>query len=234
MADIILVAGATGGTGQQIVGKLMTRGFAVRALVRDLDKARKLYPEGVELVEGDTRQPITLPNAVVGARAVICATGTRTPAGDNSPQKVDFEGVRNLVLAARNASVPRFVLISMAGATQSGHPRNNFGRVLDWKLTGENALRHSGLAYTIIRPGTLTDAPGGQHAIQIDQGDRLTGTISRSDLAAACIHALDTLTTYHTTFEIVNVEGDPHPLDRADYWQTLFANLKTDRERESA
>ena len=231
MAETILVAGATGGTGQQIVGKLLNKGMPVRALVRNLDKAQALFPEeDFELVQGDTREPVTLPQAVAGARAVICATGTRVPAGENSPEHVDFEGVSNLVRAARNAAVARFILVSSTAVTQPGHPMNNFGRVLDWKLEGERAVRESGLAYTIIRPGGLLDDPGGQGAIVIGQGDTISGTISRSDLASCVVHALDNIATYHTTFEIVAVPGDAHPLDRADYWHDLFAGLKTDRE----
>ena len=70
MAETILVAGATGGTGQRIVGKLLNKGMPVRALARNLDKAQALFPEeDFELVQGDTREPVTLPRAVVGARA---------------------------------------------------------------------------------------------------------------------------------------------------------------------
>ncbi len=230
MPDKILVAGATGGTGQQIVAKLRSAGFEVRALVRDLEKAKELLGNDVELVQGSTLDTITLPRAVVGTQAVICATGTRIPAGDERPERVDYEGVKNLVLATRNASIPRFILISSAMVTHPEHPLNNFGRVLDWKLKGENAVRESGLAYTIIRPGGLTDDSGGASGILIDQGDKISGRISRNDVAAAVRHALNNISTYHTTFEIINVEGDPHSLDRAEHWQNLFAALQTDRK----
>ncbi len=228
MPETILVAGATGGTGQQIVGKLKTAGYGVRALVRNQAKAQGVLGEGVEFVVGSTLDAATLTPAMAGVRAVICATGTRVPVGDDRPERVDYEGVRNLVNAAQTAGVQRFILISSALVTHSEHPLNNFGRVLDWKLKGENALRESGLAYTIIRPGGLTDQPGGMAGVQVDQGDKISGIISRNDVAAAACHALDNITTYHTTFEIVNIPGDPHPLDRAEYWQNLFAALKTD------
>jgi len=228
MANIILVAGATGGTGQQIVGKLKSAGYAVRVLVRDAAKARDLFGDAVEYAVGNTLDPATLAPAVMGVHAVVCATGTRTPVGDDRPERVDYEGVQNLAQAARAAGVQRFILISSAMVTHSEHPLNNFGRVLDWKLKGENAVRERGLAYTIIRPGGLTDQSGGMAGIQIDQGDKISGIISRNDVAAAVCHALDNISTYHTTFEIVNTPGDPHPLDRAEYWQTLFAALKPD------
>ncbi|MFN8561933.1 MAG: NAD(P)H-binding protein [Anaerolineae bacterium] len=90
---------------------------------------------------------------------------------------------------------------------------------------GEDALRTSGLLYTIVRPGGLTDAPGGASALKVDQGDRISGMISRSDVAAVCVAALDEIATYHTTFEIVAEEGTP-----PEHLPNLFASLKTDRE----
>ncbi len=223
----ILIAGATGGVGRHLVGKLMAQDQPVRALVRDRAQGEALFSpaDSAELVVGDVRQPITLPPAVVGARAVICTIGAKAPAGEGSPEKVDYEGVRNLVLATRNAGIGRFILVSSIAVTHPEHPLNNFGRVLDWKLKGEDFLRTSGLSYTIVRPGGLTDDPGGTSAFQIGQGDTISGgRISRSDVAAICLAALDALASFHTTFEVIAEEGDP-PEDL----RVLFASLKTDR-----
>jgi uncharacterized protein YbjT (DUF2867 family) len=214
--------------GRQLVGKLTAQDQEVRALVRDAAQAQEFFgaQDCLTLVEGDTLSPITLPNAVVGVRAVICAITAKAPAGEHSPEKIDYEGVRHLVLAARNASVGRFILVSSLGVTHPEHPLNNFGRKLDWKLKGEEVLRTSGLLYTIVRPGTLTDEPGGIHGIRIGQGDKLSGgLISRSDVAAICLAALDDIATYHTTFEVIAEEGTP-PGNLSE----LFAALKTDRE----
>ena len=228
MTQPILIAGATGGVGQQLVGKLTAQDVDVRALVRDLAQAQKLFSpqDRFQLVEGNTSQTITLPNALVGVRAVICTIGARAPAGENSPEKVDYEGVRNLVIAARNASVGRFILVSSLGVTHPEHPLNNFGRILDWKLKGENVLRTSGLNYTIIRPGGLTDESGGRTALRIEQGDTLDGgRISRSDVAAVCLAVLNDIASFCTTFEVIAQEDAP-PNDLS----ALFATLKTDRE----
>lgn len=230
MSQPILVAGATGGVGQHLVGRLMAQGQPVRALVRDKMRAEKLFgeQEHLTLVEGDARRTITLPSAVVGVRAVICSIRAKAPVGDGSPEKIDYEGVRNLVLAARNAGIKRFILISALGVTHPGYPLNNFGRALDWKLKGEDALRTSGLLYTIVRRGELTDAPGGVRGIRVDQGDRMTGTISRSDVASVCVAALDAIATYHTTFDIINDYSTP-----PETLSELFASLQTDRERDT-
>ena len=230
MSQPILVAGATGGVGQHLVGRLMAQDQNVRALVRDMSRAEQLFSaqDRLTLVEGDTTKPITLPSAVVGASAVICAIAAKAPVGETSPEKIDYEGVRNLVLAARNAGVRRFILVSALGVTHPEHPMNNFGRMLDWKRKGEDVLRTSGLLYTVVRPGGLNDAPGGASGIRIDQGDRISGAISRSDVAAICAAALDAIASYHTTFEIVAAEGKA-PENLPD----LFAALKTDRELDT-
>ncbi len=228
MTQSILIAGATGGVGRYLVGKLIAQNQAVRALVRDRALAESLFSpaDGVDLVVGDVRQSETLPQAFAGVRAVICTIGAKAPVGDGSPEKVDYEGVRNLVLAAHAAKVERFLLISSIAVTHPEHPLNNFGRVLDWKLKGEDALRTSELVYTIIRPGGLTDDPGGLTGFKIGQGDTISGgRISRSDVAAICFAALDERASYHTTFEVV-AAADDAPEKLGD----LFVALKTDRE----
>src|SRR4051794_5992116 len=104
MAEPILIAGATGGVGQQLVGKLTAQDQEVRALVRDLAQGEALFgaQDCLQLVAGDARDSINLAEAVAGVRAVICAIRGKAPVGENSPEKVDYEGVRNLVMAAQS------------------------------------------------------------------------------------------------------------------------------------
>ena len=224
----VLIVGARGGVGRQLVGKLTAQDQAVRALVRDLANAQTLFgaQECLELVEGDARTPTSITSALVGVRAVICTIRAKAPVGENSPEKIDYEGVRNLIMAARDAGIGRFILVSSLAVTHPEHPLNNFGRMLDWKLKGEDVLRSSGLIYTVVRPGGLTDESGGKNGIRLAQGDKIeSGRISRSDVAAICLEALDDIATYHTTFEAVADETEP-PKTLHD----LFALLKSDRE----
>jgi uncharacterized protein YbjT (DUF2867 family) len=208
-----------------VVQLLIERGARVRLLVRDEEKARTLFGDGVEIVTGDVRRPETLAPAMEGAGAVICATGARAPIGGNAPQKVDYEGVANLASAAKANGVDRFVLVSSIGATNPNHPLNAFGKVLTWKKRGEDALRSSGLTYTVIRPGGLQDAPGEGRGLKFDQGDRISGMVSRDDVAAACIEALDQPTSHGATFEMIATDGP-----RAT-WDALFATLAPDSDR---
>lgn len=224
----ILVAGASGQTGQLIVQHLQRSGYQVRALVRDTAKARAQLGEDVEYVQADVKDPATLVAAVAGVSAVISSIGSRGKDGPDRPEMIDYHGVRNLVDAARTARVGQFVLISSRGVTQDDHPLNRmFGDVLRWKLKGEDYLRQSGLAYTVVRPGGLLNEPGGRADIAFEQGDRrFAGTvlsIPREDVAIVCVEALRHPEAQFRTFEIHRTEGAP-----VTDWQARFAGLKPD------
>jgi uncharacterized protein YbjT (DUF2867 family) len=94
--------------------------------------------------------------------------------------------------------------------TQEDHILNKmFDNVLDWKFRGEEALRASGVPYTIVRPGGLTDEPGGRRSVVFRQGDEGAGTIPRADVARVCVAALGSVAALNKTFEISS--GDTPP-----------------------
>jgi uncharacterized protein YbjT (DUF2867 family) len=152
----------------------------------------------------------------------------------NSPTQVDGVGVSHLVQAAPK-SLERFVLVSSCGVErQQVFPYsllNSFG-VLAAKQQGENALRQSGLPFTILRPGRLIDGPytsrdlntllqaktGGKLGVVVWTGDRLSGETSRLDVAAACIACLGLPETIGKIYELINQGPRPTPLD----WAALF------------
>jgi NADH dehydrogenase len=122
----------------------VARGEPVRIVTRDPDAAaRKL--SGVELVAGDVTRPDVARRAVDGARVVVSAiTGFASPAGLRA---VDAEGNRVLAQAAAAAGVEQFVLLSVAQAAVD-HPM----ALLRAKFAAEQAVRASGVGWTIIRP----------------------------------------------------------------------------------
>ncbi len=224
----VLVAGAAGQTGTQIVRHLQQEGFRVRALVRDTDKARELLGPDVDYVPGDVKDPAAVKAAAAGVHAVISSIGSRGKEGPDRPEMIDYQGVRNLVDAAKAARVRQFVLISSRGVTDKDHPLNRmFGNVLYWKLQGEDYLRASGLPYTVVRPGGLLNEPGGKSNIAFDQGDKPMGTrilsIPREDVAIVCVEALKHPEAKFRTFEIHRIEGPP-----VSDWQPRFATLQPD------
>lgn len=231
-APVVLVAGATGGTGQEVVREALAKGFRVRVLVRDRAKADTLFADRVSYAVGDVREPRSLRAAVRGARYVVSALGSNTPRDpENSPQLVDYAGVKALAEAARAAGVEHFVLVSSMGVTHPDHPLNQtLDGILQWKLKGEEAVRASGVRYTIVRPGGLTNDPPGQAALRVMQGDPrgASGRISRADLARVLVNALGRPEAYGKTFEIV---AEPGAMD-VD-WSALFARLEPDSQPRS-
>ncbi len=206
MTKRILIAGATGRTGRIVVNKLLSQGITPQVLVRDLAKANNLFGRSVIYHQGDVREICSLCSAMKDVEMVVSCIGSRTPVGKNCPRRVDFEGVANLVYAAGTRNVKRFIHVSSISVTHSEHPLNAFGKVLDWKLKGEEILRASNLSYAIIRPGKLLDTPGRRYDLTIAQGDHIVGMISRDDLATIILHMLFFPKKLRVTFGVIEAE----------------------------
>ena len=247
-SDLVLVAGATGGVGQLVVAKLLEKNIPVRALTRNRDKASQMFEGKVEIVVGDICQPDTLPTVTQNVTHIICCTGTTAfPSSrwdftnlftaTNTPQKVDGEGIKNLVMAAPK-NLKRFVFVSSCGVLRKDsfpfNILNSFG-VLDAKLEGEKAIKASGLPYTIIRPGRLIDGPytsydlntllkaktDGKKAVVLGTGDNLNGETSRIDVANVCVECLNYDETQGKAIDIINSGTRPPVIN----WQQLFAQI---------
>ncbi|TDP32425.1 NAD(P)H-binding protein [Nocardia ignorata] len=136
---MILITGATGTIGRALVSQLAADGVAVRATTRDPQNAT--FPAGVEAVGVDYRDPATFAPAMAGVQAAFL----------NGLPGPDDTGVdAALVEAARVAGVRRVVKLSIIGA---GDPR--LGAPGGWHVPGEDAVRDSGLEWTILRPNTF-------------------------------------------------------------------------------
>ena len=222
--ELVLVAGATGRTGSEIVRELQASGYNVRAFVRDIDKAREKLGDDVELAQGDVREPDSIAAALDGVDALISAIGAGRGDPSNGPEFVDYGGVRNLAAAATAANLRQMVLVSSGGVTQEDHILNKmFDNVLLWKFKGEEALRGSGVPYTIVRPGGLTNAPGREVEVLFMQGDKDSGAIPRVDVARVCVAALGSEAALNKTFEIISGKNPP-----AASFNESFAKLQGD------
>jgi uncharacterized protein YbjT (DUF2867 family) len=227
---VVLVIGATGRTGPPILAALGDD-YRIRALVRDLDRARAKLPANVALFRGDVRQPETLTSAFEGAQFVVSAVGARfVGRGDladpmNTTELVDYEGVKHLAAAARSAGVRHFVLISALGVTHSEGSHDRMDNIMHWKFKGENALRASGVPYTIIRPGGLSDEAGGTLGTLVAQGDNQgPGQTNRIDVARICVRALTDPAARNVTLEVMKDASQPVVPPDGD----VFSGLKAD------
>ena len=186
-----LVAGATGETGSRIVSRLVQRGVPVRALVRDAATAREKLPIEVELFEADVTDRSSLQRAVEGCTVVLSATGARPSFDPSGPYKVDYEGTKNLVDAAKQGSIEHFVMVSSLCVSRFFHPLNLFFLILYWKKQAEEYLQASGLTYTIVRPGGLKSDDQDDRPLVMAPADTLfEGNVPRLKVAETCVEAL--------------------------------------------
>jgi len=210
----VLVAGATGRTGQHIVRRLQAHGIDFRLFVRSGEKAIELFgPEIVDrLIIGSVLSDKEVQAAMMNIDAVICAIGGNVMYPDAPPPSaIDRDGVIRLASSAKEAGVRTFALISSLGVTHPEHPLNKYGRVLEMKLAGEDAVRklygNEGFRHTVLRPGGLLDGPAFRHALRFDTGDRISGSIDRSDVAEAAVISLWHPKAANKTFELIKA-GD--------------------------
>ena len=216
----VLVAGATGKTGQWVVKRLLYYGVSVRVFSRERAKALRLFGESVEIVTGQIQSVADIARAVEGCGAVISALGSSSYSGESSPADVDRDGVKRLVDEAAKAGVRHFGLVSSLGVTRWYHPLNLFAGVLMKKWEAEEHLREvfskHALSYTIVRPGGLKDGEPLQHKLHVDTGDRIwSGWINRSDVAELLVISLWVEKAKNKTFEVVNeVEQEQSALEQ--------------------
>ncbi len=228
-SGIVLVAGATGRTGRLIVKQLVDQNYQVRAFVRNPDKAKKLFGNSVEIVTGDVKDKTSIESAMNGVRWVFSAIGAGGSSDPgNTPEFVDYGGTKNLVETAAAEKVKQFIMVSSRSAGQKDHMLNKrHNNVLLLKLKGENVLRGSGIPYTVIRPGGLRDHAGGQQrliAFSPKHGNTKLRMISREDVAATCIAALNNSDAINKTIALVSDPSAPR-----QSWDKLFLDIPVDQ-----
>jgi uncharacterized protein YbjT (DUF2867 family) len=138
----ILVTGGTGFVGPHVVHALRARDLPVRVLVRDLRRGSRATAWGAELAQGDVTDPASLTAALDGVDAVVKGA----PADF---ERVMAQGTRNVVVAAKEAGVRRFVLASALGLDEHSKDAVPY-YAAKWEM--ERAVRESGLEHVIYRP----------------------------------------------------------------------------------
>lgn len=215
-----LVAGATGQTGQYIVKQLVQKDISVKALVRDLEKAREILPSEAELVVGDVLKTETLKAAIKDCDLLLCATGASPSFDPTSPYQVDFQGTKNLVEAAKQEDIKHFVIVSSLCVSKFFHPLNLFWLVLYWKKQAEEYIQQSGLTYTIVRPGGLKNEDNADRIIMSSADTLFEGSIPRPKVAQVCLESLFQPAAKNKIVEIV-----ASPEAEAQSWSELFTNI---------
>ncbi|ELY73791.1 NAD-dependent epimerase/dehydratase [Natrinema pellirubrum DSM 15624] len=203
MHQSILVAGSHGGVGQHVTALLAEGDYTPRAMIRDESQREELERLGGEPVVADLTEPSTLERALEGCDAVVFAAGS----GGEDVYGVDRDGAINLIDAAGEAGIDRFVMLSSMGADDPDAGPEPLRDYLIAKAEADEYLRHSGLEYTIVRPGELTDESG-TGEIRAAEGLELgEDDIPREDVAATLVAAIDCEPVVGETFEILSGEN---------------------------
>ncbi|MEU2103426.1 NAD(P)H-binding protein [Nocardia sp. NPDC019255] len=221
---MIVITGATGTIGSEIIRQLSERGTAIRAVTRDPDRAD--VPAGVEVARGDYTDVASMAKAMAGAEAAFIV-------GVLGPEYAELD--RALIATARDAGVGRIVKLSAIGTGDTG-----LGRVGTWHMPGEQAARESGVDWTILRPSSFaSNTLSWAAAIRAGQpvpnttGDAAQGVVDPRDVAAVAVEALvsadhagriytltgpELLTTHDLAATLATVTG--RPVDVTDIPET--------------
>ncbi len=222
---MILVTGGTGFVGPKVVHALRAEGRDVRCLVRRPERAGTLKAWGCELAKGDVTDPESLRRATAGCDAVVHLVSIIT--GPRSEfERVMAKGTRDLLAAAHQAGVRRFVLMSALGVTAESKQLVPYYWA-KWEM--EQAVKDSGLEHVIFRPSFVFGRDGGVLPMFVRQvrwspvvpvvgdGERRLQPIWVDDLAAHFVRALDLEHAATMTFEL----GGPEQLT----WNALYERI---------
>ena len=191
----LAIIGATRGVGKAVVEQALARGDEVSALARTPEKLPADLV-GLTIIRGDVLDPAAVAATVAGADAVVVALGN-TP---DNPDDVVSRGTAQVITAMQAAGLQRLIVVTSLGVGDSKDQvplafrmimKTVLRKAMADKEQQEALVRASDLAWTIIRPGGLTDAPAtGQYRAGTDKSIP-TGQVARADVAAFILEEID-------------------------------------------
>jgi uncharacterized protein YbjT (DUF2867 family) len=199
----VAIAGGHGQIGMRLTKLLSERGDEVISLIRNPDHADDVRAAGGEPVVCDLESAGNreVADAIAGADAVVFAAGAGPGSGPERKETMDYGGAAKLIATARSRGIPRYVIVSSLGADPDLEGDEPFSVYLRAKGKADAELQTSGLDYTIVRPGRLTDDPGSG---RVSLGEHVgRGPVSRDDVAAVLAAALDEPATIGRTLELI-------------------------------
>ncbi len=223
---MILVTGAAGFIGRHLVERLLTENLPVRCLLSPEEAAHVPWQQTPEIIVGSILDEETLFRAVTGTHVVIHLANAQWWGSPRDLERIELAGTRSLITAARAARVGRIITLSHLGAS----PAAAFP-LLRYKGLVEDALRASGLAYTVLRSGLVfgeDDAFINNIAMQLTvspgvflmpgRGEVVLHPIYIDDVVAAIRRSLDAIDTVDTIIEI----GGPEYITLEDLIRTVM------------
>jgi uncharacterized protein YbjT (DUF2867 family) len=208
----VVVAGGAGKIGLRLLRLLNQNGHRGRGLIRKEEQSAALRSAGGEpaLVDLETVSVPDLAIAVKGADAIVFAAGAGPGSGEERKWTVDYGGAVKLIEAAPHEGIRRYAIVSSVGANERPEGNEGFAVYLQAKHDADEKLRESGLDYTIVRPGGLTDDAGTGKVSIAQHLDR--SEIPRDDVAAVLLASLGADNTIGKDFDLM---GGDTPIDQA-------------------
>ena len=222
---MILVTGGSGFVGGHVVHALRAAGQDVRCLVRDRRRGERLEAWGCELLEGDVTDPETLRAAVAGCDTVVHLVAIRQGKPE-AFQRIMIGGTRNLIAAAHEAGVGRFVLMSALGTSEETKDVVPYYGA-KWQM--EQDVKAAGTPYVIFRPSFIFAKDGGILTTFsklarlapvtpiIGNGKQRIQPIWADDIGAYFARSVELDTALGRTFEI----GGPDAVSWNEFWERL-------------
>ncbi|XP_051116039.1 uncharacterized protein LOC127241161 [Andrographis paniculata] len=201
--DAVLVTDGDSEIGQMIILALIVKKVRIKALVKDKRVTMEAFGTYVESLVGDAKDRAFFKKALQGVRVVICPTEGFLCNIDN------WKGIRHVILLSQLSVYRDYTGIQ---AVINKNSRNVAEQ-------DENAVKSSGIPYTIIRTGVLKNTPGGEQGFNFKEGSAAKGSLSKGDAALICVEALDNVPQKGLTFEVVN--GD----EKVSDWKKSFTTL---------
>jgi uncharacterized protein YbjT (DUF2867 family) len=200
----VVIVGGHGKIALRLEKLLAERGDTARGVIRNPDQASDLEAIGATPIVLDIENR-EIGDAVAGADAVIFAAGAGPGSGPARKQTVDFAGATNLIEAARAHDISRYLIVSAMGTNHPERWSEQMRPYYDAKAAADKAVLESGLDYTIVRPGGLTNDPGSGKVEIAERLDR-SGSVSRDDVALVLAECLTADNTIGKDFDLLGGE----------------------------
>jgi uncharacterized protein YbjT (DUF2867 family) len=202
----VVIVGGHGKIALRLEKLLAERGDSPRGIVRKTEQASDLEEIGAEPIVLDIENVDDISDALAGADAVVFAAGAGPGSGPARKRTVDYGGAVKLADACRIQGISRYVMVSAIGSNRPETWSDDMRPYQEAKSEADKYLVESGLDYTILRPGGLTDDPG---TGKVQLGERLEyGSVTRQDVAAVIAECLVADNTIGKTFDVLN-DGTP-------------------------
>jgi uncharacterized protein YbjT (DUF2867 family) len=207
MAMDVAVVGGHGNVALRLLRLLSERGDRARGLIRNPDHAGDVEATGATAVGADIENldADAIARSIAGVEAIVFAAGAGAGSGPARKRTVDYGGAVKLIEVARMNDISRYVMVSAIGVNHPERWSDEMRPYYEAKADADRELTESGLDYTIVRPGGLTDDPGTNLIAAAPDLGRY-GQIPRDDVAATLLGCLDEPATVGKAFDLLEGE----------------------------